>query len=292
MPSHTHPFLADCEAMADLYLWPLKENLKNWYPDIERNQWDALKFFLGWYAFERQGSSPDYPIIAAEVMDEMHKKPLAGGCAQAAWEAFKAKLNSNKLNYANNPLCPKGSTYQRRFKDKLINSVVSQYSVLEIIPKSSPDQSMVVWAKAHLQNDTLQVAHGELCRINGVNSKIASFFLRDIAELYHIYPKSQRALLQPVDIWVRYVANALSGKTLSDPECAQFFVDHAQRPERANQGSWFFCARIAFSSRFKVGKSIENKEYRKNLVRDHLRSAINYSQLGQIFAEQQEINLN
>jgi hypothetical protein len=80
-----------------------------------------------------------------------------------------------------------------------------------------------------------------------VGEKIASFFMRDIACRFNIFPVAaeDRHLLQPVDIWVERAATCLGAPA---GQAADFLVrcsgTDRNRPERVNQGIWLFGAEV------------------------------------------------
>jgi hypothetical protein len=98
-----------------------------------------------------------------------------------------------------------------------------------------------------------QLVHQELQSISGVGPKIASFFMRDVACRYDCFPAAtqERYLLQPVDVWVRRVAESLGAPAVfADPRPAASFIveqslDAGITPERVNQGMWYFSAEVA-----------------------------------------------
>ncbi len=89
--------------------------------------------------------------------------------------------------------------------------------------------------------------------------------------MYGITPSKDRELLQPIDMWMRRVAqHAPQGKKLSDKRYALSIVQHADKPERANQGAWYFCAKVAESSAYRVGRSLNDGKYLDRLVKQHI----------------------
>lgn len=85
-----------------------------------------------------------------------------------------------------------------------------------------------------------------MSQVRGVGSKIASFFLRDVALRYGLAPPTNRWLLQPVDLWVkRFTARLDPDRGASNRAVAEWVVAHSEAPELANAGLWYFGARIA-----------------------------------------------
>jgi hypothetical protein len=109
-----------------------------------------------------------------------------------------------------------------------------------------------MWVRDHLQ-EKIQKAHSELVGVSGIGDKIASFFMRDVACHYGIFPliEDDRKLLQPIDIWERRTVQLLreGEPSKNDRECQAFIVQNSKDagciPERVNQGIWYFCSQIA-----------------------------------------------
>jgi len=221
--------------------------------DVEHDGWASLRLFLLGYAFERQGRSADYAPAAAETIDEIRQAPFAAKMAGQAWERFAEKLNNEKLNHQNNPLHSGGG----------------QMSAVELA--AALPEPMVTWAKKMVGSGKVRRAHAQLQRIRGIGPKIASFFLRDVAVKYHLAPGEDRDLLQPVDTWVEFVVQRLSGDGTKDrTSCARFIVENATAPERANQGMWYFCVPVAGSSRYLVRRCLEDNDRYEAAVDHHL----------------------
>jgi len=239
---------------------------------VEENPLDSLKFFLLGYAFERQGRSPDYSTAAFDAIDEVERetrvdRQLAG----LVWQRFSERLRGSSLNCANNPLCPKGFKYQRRYKGTIRSSVVGKRSAVELVADEMGGGCIVTWAREQISAGRIAEAHGRICRVNGIHNKIASFFLRDIATHFAIRPDTDRWLLQPVDTWVRLVARRTKGdQELDDPGCAQFLAGATVEPERANQGIWYFCSQVAWSSEYWVERCLAEPQWLQRRVNDHL----------------------
>jgi hypothetical protein len=130
---------------------------------------------------------------------------------------------------------------------------------------------LVEWARARIVDGTSQDAHRRLKQMNGVSDKIASFFLRDVALYFRQSPRVHRELLQPVDTWIRYVASHLCGrKGQCDTWYARYIATHADAPEMANAGIWYFCTNVAHSARWVVGDALNNRRRLNQLVDAHL----------------------
>jgi len=126
----------------------------------------------------------------------------------------------------------------------------------------------------------VKVAHDKIKEINGIGSKIASLFLRDVATFYNVFPSQDRHLLQPIDIWVRRIVKELGGPVLNPAEQNAETDDAARRwivgqsskasidPETVNQGMWYFATQIA-GSYYRLQKSIHDAGYAKVIIAQH-----------------------
>lgn len=241
-------------------------------PDLETDPSDSLKFFLH-YAFEHQGRSPDYAPAAIDTTDELKGGSITRAAACQAWQIFRKKLNDQGLNAALNPMCPVGTPVQRRRNGKNVVLKTKKFSAVEFVAEEMGGGCIVPWARDLMKSANTKKAHDALKTINGVSTKIASLFLRDVAVMYRLAPSQRRELLQPVDTWIRFVAGELAQRSLkSDDECARFIVNNSHQPEAANQGIWYFCAQIAGSSRYEVRRSLGERHYVNQLLCAHLRS--------------------
>ena len=261
--------LSRLEDLAELYT--IRNQLPVWQDNANRpdEPWGAVRLFLQGYAFERQGASPDYAVVAAEAIDDVRGEQIGKDDAAAVWAAFERRLDGEKPNYANNPLCPKDTRYVRHYLGNEKRSTVAKISAIELA--AALPQTLVAWARAEVNQECVRRAHEELCQVNGVGDKIASFFLRDVATYYGLAPRHERYLLQPVDVWVRWVARILADDNgMGDAECAQFITHNAANPERANQGMWYYCAVVCHSSRYLVTTSLRDRQRLDRLVQQHV----------------------
>lgn len=250
------------------------------YPNCESNVLEALLLFLDVYAFARQGARPDYSHVAVDVVKELknQERTLTGeSTSQKAWDMFKKELNNGDLNPANNPLCPRGTPYERKKKGISYPTNTNQPSILEFLQRNEKFRltTIVALARKSIKDDEVKDYHSGLCEINGIGSKIASLFLRDVARFYGVFPVNSRDLLQPVDIWVRRISQCWCGDKTSDPEIAKWIVGQAIRsdvnPEAVNEGMWYFGSQIA-GSKHRMSKALDDLAYAKVLLKEHMES--------------------
>ncbi len=151
-------------------------------------------------------------------------------------------------------------------------SKTKNMSALEFAINEVNNKCLIVWVLDLLQNDELLKAYKMLRKINGIGPKIASFFLRDVADLYNINPIHDRELLQPIDVWIRFILQLLSNNSeLDDIACAKFVVDNSTQPGKFNQGAWYFSSQIAQSSKYLVRKSVNDSAFMDELISQHAR---------------------
>lgn len=276
------------EKISGLYAKLIMEPAWQSCPNCETDPWDSLRLLLMNYAFERQGRPEDFAHVAVDVVDELRGRAIDEETAEIAWELFTGKLGQNGLNYSNNPLCPKGVSYNRKYLRVLKSAKVGKISVLQLAARDLDGLPMVPWARRLIEQDNVAEAHGCLRGVNGIGSKIASYFLRDVALKFGLAPCSSRELLQPIDGWVRLVVRILSNTGLGDPECAAYLVANSSSPERANQGIWYFCAHVAGSSGYLVRKSLADRAYLEGLFLKHLNRMKGEAQIAEEFQQEWE----
>jgi hypothetical protein len=190
------------------------------------NSRQALELFAGSYAYEYQGAPANFgpAALAAIRSNQPSLDPLA------TWNAFCAQIGS-------------GTNPQHNL---LYHEASACTCVFCILRARGSLINLVTRARERLHDDDVALGHNELKSIRGIGPKLASFFLRDVAMRYNIFPVSDRHLLQPVDLWIRRVVRRLAcDDGLDDYSIAQWMVDHSRQPEWLNAGTWYFGAQIA-----------------------------------------------
>lgn len=248
------------------------------YSPHEDDDWKALAIFLEGYAFARQGAPANFGHAACDAIQECRNAGLLltdVNAAQEIWDRFSAILKAN-LNYAVNPLCPGGISYERRYKGKTITATTHNMSVVEFLSalaKENKSANIITWAKKGLQEEKTRDIHKALSGINGIGDKIASFFFRDVASFYSISPLKYRYLVQPIDVWIRRISKQLMNLEPVDEEIAKWIVEEATKdnvtPEAVSQGMWYFGSQIA-GSEYRVSKALDNLGYANSLINEHM----------------------
>jgi len=249
------------------------------YPRRDTEDWEAVGLFLAGYAFERQGAKPDYHHIATDVVREISRQRhrlTDTNANKLVWDLFCQYSEGNNLNHANNPLCPKSTSYVR---NKRLTATYGQ-SAIELLQGFSATgltSNIVTFAREGLELDELKYTHNAIQQINGIGSKIASFFIRDVSLTYDLTPTKDRHLLQPVDVWVRRVFETLTNQNIRDGQnvepVQQWILEIAIREgvcaEAINAGMWYFCSQIA-DSNYRLLKALGDFEYAKVLLAQYL----------------------
>lgn len=256
----------------------------NEYPNHTTDIWDSLAIFLEGYAFERQGRKPDYSHAAVDALlryKREHNGNMSNNIAKDIWSRFSKLLNNQKLNYQNNPLCPQGTNYTKKYKtEESRDYTTSKPSIMKVVFDDMAPQrlSFTNYFRNKITED-IQDAHKSLKTIQGIGDKIASLFLRDLAHIMEIdLSKTQnRHLLQPIDIWVARTVISLdenefsylkekmkNGRSLNNKDkvkLAKWIVRQSEgnvaNPELVNMGIWYFGSQIAISE-YRLNKVLED----------------------------------
>jgi hypothetical protein len=227
-------------AMGAIYQTRDSDPTWNKYPQALTDRVQSLAVFLDGYAFERAGRAPRYSGVAARIVSQRKSEDLD---PTMIWREFSDEFGGEGVNPKVNPLAPKGT----EFKHKSTIHRTVKVSVIEL--DRALEEPLAKWVVDNLPNSP-QIVHDRLRAISGVGDKIASFFMRDVACQFNVFPvrSEDRRLLQPVDIWVDRAATCLGAPPGT---AANFLVRHSgtdgNRPERVNQGIWFFGAEVVGS---------------------------------------------
>jgi hypothetical protein len=233
---------------------------------------EALKLFLSSYAFERQGRSPAYAELAVNALEICGAGPIiparASSWAWSVWKKFCELGNfegGEGANAKNNPLYPGRPADGRGVLSVAFSCALQAdgYNLYRLAARAVASKDL---RKAH---DTLQL-------IRGIGPKIASLFLRDVA-LDRNLPEvdlGDRELLQPIDVWLRRVAERLTQRCFGkdDEEAAQHVVQLADNAGccalSLNAGSWYFGAQVARTLQ-NLDEALKSPAIVKSLVEKH-----------------------
>jgi hypothetical protein len=223
--------------MGELYQAQDSDPTWDKYPQALSDRVQSLAVFLDGYAFERAGRAPKYSGTAARIISSRKPEDLD---PMSIWREFCKEFGGKGVNPKVNPLAPKGT----EFKHKGATHRTVGLSVIEL--DRTLEKPLASWVVDNLA-DAPQTVHDRLREISGVGGKIASFFMRDVACRFNVFPvrTEDRHLLQPVDIWVERAATCLGAPA---GRAADFLTacsgTDGNRPERVNQGIWFFGAEV------------------------------------------------
>jgi hypothetical protein len=226
----------------------------NRYINHSNDLWDSLAIFLGSYAFERQGRSPNFSDVAISVLlgrKNMNAGNVSAGLAEQIWSTFKAVLSPiGGINAQNNPLYPSTDP------DGLgLHGKQSIFEKVLTITAFHPGLSLSTYLANEIKasNDTV-TSFAFLSEVRGIGDKIAPFYLRDLVDVLNLSSSitKNRDLLQPIDTWVRRTVRVLSkDPTLSDERIRKWIVEESLRigsnPERVNMGMWLFGSQMTGS---------------------------------------------
>lgn len=211
-----------------------------------RTSWlTALTQFVASYSFERKGAPAIYRTYARQALEKTGDGLVQPSTtfAKAAWSAFQCLARANK--HETNPnVC---ALYPGKGTHKIT-------AVEFIVGLPSYGFNVFAWATSMLATAKAEDAVRELRRVRGINYKIATFYLRDVARAAKIDEKKAGPgwCFQPVDVWVRRAAEAwasLSGRAITDDRSvADLFVDLAAALELRggdlNAGAWILGSQL------------------------------------------------
>ncbi len=205
--------------------------------------WKALDFFLGRACF--QGRRDDiservYRSVKSVLADNFSRKDATTQFEQMKnknWDPIKKKLTDR--------IGP-GKVGKNRDIDMVLSS-------LDFIGRLS-DLNMVNSSIQQVQGGNIEKLYYKLQRsedkmgIIQVGPKIASFYLRDLVCLFELeskVPVDSTFCVQPIDVWVRKVANKLNLSTdnTSDTKMQKTMATvckkHGISLLKFNQGAWY-----------------------------------------------------
>lgn len=222
--------------------------------------WKAYSFLAGKIFYQGRSDSLSTIIrnMATTILIEHFDTQSPDGLVHATdKDIINARIafESMKVN---------GKSYKRKNDIDMLFGVVGRNGELKkqgIIHflLSLPKGNIVEHSIREVEEGRVAQLYNELDSIHSIGHKIASFYLRDLVDLFydrlgkckHIRSKEAQAFLQPVDVWVKKVSEAC-GVTFdkSDPlHQAKCIVDACREVSRSrrfaisfNQGAWYLGA--------------------------------------------------
>ncbi len=161
------------------------ENWKKQFENDPEANYIALQFFLEHFAYERDVKVEAYPVIAKQTIEEVFNGKLEtvnSEQAIKAWEIYRNIADSKGINANLNPMN----------KDKGVLTVMTEQSVPNIANH----------VKTLLGQKETKKAYDFIDRIRGIGTKIASFYLRDIAYLAGLEENTNRRISSIYSHWI------------------------------------------------------------------------------------------
>lgn len=199
----------------------------------------ALRCFLGYYAHARQGAPAIYPDLARGTLSYLFKgkiTTITSSDAIQAWKYYQDSARGRRIKGLNREL----------------NPMNSRSGVLTVMASSSIT-NLASYTRDQLQKGKTQDIHKLLMSIQGVGTKIASLYLRDITHLGKLneWTIPDAHLLQPIDTWIGQSLKILFGDLVPS-----WLKDQQQRiiqlctkakcsPIAYNQGAWYIGSQVA-----------------------------------------------
>lgn len=227
------------------------------------NNYVALACFLENYAYERQGAAPAYPVIAKLTIEEVFQGKLESvtlAHAKEAWQRYKEiatkGFNNLKVNEGHNPMNLERGVLATMTKHQIPN-IANHIKIL-------------------IEQGKTEGAHKFASSIRGIGTKIASFYIRDIAYLSGIAENriKDQFYLQPMDTWLEQTLSIMLGsavpKSLQDKQKAiiELCSFAGCSPIAFNQGAWVLGSQIAGD--FNTFKKIALGENARTILERHI----------------------
>ncbi len=226
-----------------------REHIENYSLEkkvLRQNWWEALKFWFdrAFYRGRRDEISQEMEKRAFQVLDELLGRNERKREAKLHQLAQKGWLRREQWKDEKNPLqktLMKGNVNNRY--DRLL--VISTLELLLALPNNN----IVAWSTGAIENKELESVHRWLDELFAVGDKIASFYLRDVVDLFKLQEAVKKQdgelYVQPVDTWVRQVAIEAEfvPKNTKDNTIKKAIIDNCHKfgvdPIRFNQGAWY-----------------------------------------------------
>lgn len=157
---------------------------------IKKDWYRGLKFFFGksFYRGRRDEISKVFELRAIESL-----------------EKYELKRKINKFS-------PK--RLERVLQENKVNNHKDRRMVIETIKfvRSIPNKNIVDYSIENIRLGKAEGLFNDLDNIFAIGDKLASFYLRDVAIIYHLkkyIPEKDLIYFQPIDTWVKQVTDKL-----------------------------------------------------------------------------------
>ncbi|MBI4846480.1 MAG: hypothetical protein HY810_08470 [Candidatus Omnitrophica bacterium] len=194
------------------------------------NSYEALKFFFSksFYRGRRDEISKEFQDRAIKTLDGYY----SGVINEIDYQVLESLLYANKVN-------------NRKDREMVI-------AVIKFALKVN-NHNVVVHSIDGIRNGKTEDVYNQLVALPEIGPKLAGLFLRDIVLLYDLknfLTMDAEKYLQPVDTWVRQVAEKLGiiSKGDKDPIAISMKIvnqchDYSVCPLLFNAGAWYVGAR-------------------------------------------------
>jgi hypothetical protein len=204
------------------------------------NNYIALECFLENYAYERQGRAQAYPEIAKQTIKKVFQgrlETVSSNQSVKAWAIYSEiaprDYNGLRTNPSHNPMNSDNGVLTAMARQRISN-IANHVRVL-------------------IKDGNTKTAHTFIDDIRGIGTKIASFYLRDIAYWGGLDESQIRDqfYLQPLDTWLDQTYSILMKpkKRATLEEKQKTLVELCEQagcsPIAFNQGAWIVGSQIA-----------------------------------------------
>lgn len=232
------------------YVWVLSEPAHR-REELKSDSWASLRFWFD-HAFYQGRTDAVSGIIEGRALNALESRLRTDPCE---WDSALRNLDMDgwlsreKWEDEANPV-------QQALREQKVNKRYDRLLVLSSLAFAveTGHLSIVRWAVEEIEKGHLTRVHCRLDQLASVGDKIASFFLRDLVDLFelrrHVAPEDAR-LLQPVDVWVRRIVKrvGLAGDSATDDEVKRAIVEKCSDMNtdgiRFNQGAFYLGFRAA-----------------------------------------------
>ena len=137
-------------------------------------------------------------------------------------------------------------------RSKKPNEKINERLIFDFLKRAQdhPTSNLFMWLKDSLINNGVESTYLELLKIYGINKKITSFILRDVAWLLNLEKNvkvGEWIYLQPIDTWVKQISLKLwkdLHQKVDEFIIAKRIVEKCDElgvsSLRFNQGAWYF----------------------------------------------------
>jgi hypothetical protein len=239
----------------DVYV---EKNLSEYLSEDSKNllvndSFKALTFLFGriYYQGRKDSLSKDVSIAATNVLLRFTEQN--NGDKESIFDKYNLSEIENELNKDIGSKEGEGNHHRvGRSRDvKMTKKVLEMISDIE-------NHNIVKYSLARINSGHLIDHYNELQKIHSIGPKISSFYLRDLICLYDLdskIPLEQIKVIQPIDTWVKQVAQAVAIIPITDKESIDKvstdtyktkIFDACQEANvsviKFNQGAWYLGA--------------------------------------------------